>query len=424
MLLSIVGECCAQTTPPREFDARRVAAAGIRLLEGRHIQLLTDLPSSAAVDELPRVFDAAVPEWAAYFGVPTNKVRGRWLAFLIQDREKFAALGLLPEANPNFVNGFAFGYELWLKEQPSDYYRRHLLLHEGTHAFMQTQFGGAGPGWYMEGMAELLGTHSWRDDQLKLGVMPAGRDDVPMWGRTKIVRDAVAEGKAWPLDAVLEVDNRRALSTEHYAWTWALATLLDGHPQFQKRFRELKQRVAEPEFNACFRESFAKDWSDLLAEWDAFVSQLDYGYDVPRMAMTHRPAEPVESASKRVSIEANRGWQSTGWLLRAGQSYRVTASGRFQIADDGQPWPCEAGGVTIEYHDGMPLGALLGAFRTTDSNHSTFAHPQIIGRESMLRPDRDAVLYVRLNDSGSQLSDNVGELTVKISPQINADKRR
>jgi len=223
---------------------------------------------------------------------------------------------------------------------------------------------------------------------------------------------------------VLEVDNRRALSTEHYAWTWALATLLDGHPRFQKRFRALKQHVAEPEFNARFRKAFAEDWSELLAEWDAFAAQLDYGYDVPRMSMMHRPAEPIESTSKRVSIEADRGWQSTGWLLRAGQTYRVTASGRFQIADDGQSWPCEAGGVTIEYHDGMPLGALLGALRATDGDHSTFAHPQIIGRDSMLRPDRDAVLYVRVNDSSSQLSDNVGELTVKISPQINTDKRR
>ena len=416
MLLSVLGECCAQTTPPREFDARRAAAAGIRLLEGRHIQLLTDLPSSPAVDELPRVFDAAVPEWAAYFGVPTNQVRARWLAFLVQDREKFAALGLLPEDNPNFVNGFALGYELWLVEQPSDYYRRHLLLHEGTHAFMQTQLGGAGPGWYMEGMAELLGTHSWRDGQLKIGVMPAGRDNVPMWGRTKIVRDAVAEGKAWPLEAVLEVDNRRTLTTDHYAWTWALATLLDGHPQFQKRFRELKQHAAEPEFNARFREAFAKDWSELLAEWDAFVAQLDYGYDVPRMAMTHRPAEPIESTSKRVSIEANRGWQSTGWLLRAGRSYRVTASGRFQIADDGRPWPCEAGGVTIEYHDGMPLGALLGALRDADGHATEFADPTLIGVGAKLQPERDSILYLRVNESPARLGDNDGDVAVKIEP--------
>lgn len=416
--------CSAETTAPRDVDVRRAAAAGIRLLEGRHVRLFTDMPSSAAIDELPRVFDAAVPEWAAYFELSPNKIRGRWLAFLIQDRDRFRALGLLPEDNPEFVNGYARDYELWLMEQPSDYYRRHLLLHEGTHAFMQTQLGGAGPGWYMEGMAELLGTHSWSDGRLKLGVMPASREDVPMWGRTKLVRDAARAQKAWPLEAVLEVDNRRVLRTDDYAWTWALATLLDGHPRYQDRFRGLKQFVADPEFTSRFRASFADDWRDLHAEWDAYISTLDYGYDVARMAMTPVSAEPIEKSSERVSIDAKRGWQSTGWLLRGGETYRVTASGRFQIADDGQPWPCEAGGVTIEYHDGKPLGALLGALLPTDGGHSTFAHLQLLGLKAILKPDLDAVLYVRVNDLGSQLNDNAGELTIKISPQLNADKRR
>ena len=51
------------------------------------------------------------------------------------------------------------GREFWLFDQPTDYYVRHLLLHEGTHVFMVSFLGGCGPGWYMEGTAELLGTH-------------------------------------------------------------------------------------------------------------------------------------------------------------------------------------------------------------------------------------------------------------------------
>ena len=49
------------------------------------------------------------------------------------------------------------GAELWLHDQPTAYYRRHLLLHEGTHVFMASFLGGCGPGWYMEGTAELFG---------------------------------------------------------------------------------------------------------------------------------------------------------------------------------------------------------------------------------------------------------------------------
>jgi hypothetical protein len=415
--------CVAQTTTPRQFDANRVAAAGVRVLEGRYVRLVTDLPSSPAVDELPRVFDDAVPKWAAYFGLTENAVRGRWLAVLVKDRERFAALGLLPEDNPEFTNGYAKGYELWLVDQPSDYYRRHLLLHEGTHAFMQTQLGGCGAPWYMEGVAELLGTHTWRDGQSKLGVMPASREVVPMWGRIKLIRDAFADGKAWPLEAVLAIDNARALTTEHYAWTWALATLLERHPQFSSRFRGLQKRVADPEFKEHFRAAFAKDWSDMLAEWEALVAQLDYGYDVPQMAMVHRPAKPIGAPSQTIKISADRGWQSTGWILNTGQSYRVAASGRYQIAHDGEPWPCEPGGVTLQYHDGKPLGALLGALRPLDENGASFAQPVMLGLTATLKPAEDAVLYVRVNDSGAKLGDNSGELSLRIETLINANTR-
>jgi hypothetical protein len=268
----------------------------------------------------------------------------------------------------------------------------------------------------MEGMAELLGTHRWQDGRLQLGAFPARKEAVPMWGRIKLVRDAVAAGKAWPLEAVLKVDNRRKLSTEHYAWTWALAALLDGHPQFQARFRGLRHDVADPAFGEQFRQAFATDWDDLLVEWSAYVATLDYGYDVARMAMVHRPVVEARSQPQKIDVAADRGWQSTGWLLKAGQAYDVNASGRFQIANDGQPWPCEAGGVTIGYHDGRPLGMLLGAFRSEPPN-GAFGSPLAIGLKATLKSAEDAVLYLRVNDSPARLGDNRGKLSVSIQPK-------
>ena len=407
----------ADAPPPREVDAQRAAAAGIRELTGKHIRLFTDLPSSPAVDELPVVFDAAIPLWAKYFGLKESSIHGKFLGFLVSDREKFAALGLLPAENPEFVNGYARNYEFWLVEQPSDYYRRHLFLHEGTHAFMQTQLGGAGPGWYMEGMAELLGTHRWQDGQLELGVMPASKEDVPMWGRVKIIRDAVKAGKPWPIDAVLEVDNRRQLDTEHYAWTWALTAMLDGTPAFREEFRSLKQEVTAADFNERLRAAFGGRWGLVNQQWAAFVAQLDYGYDLERMAIALQPA--AKASASEVSIAADRGWQATGWKLEAGKAYRITAAGQFQIANDGEPWPCEPNGVTIEYHDGMPLGALLGAIASTKPSEGdpSFAKPMLIGSEAVIQPKSDGVLCLRGNDSPAKLGDNVGSVEVKISPQ-------
>src|SRR3954451_15262897 len=67
---------------PRPIDAKRIAAAGLRIIDSRHLRLVTDLPSSVAVDELPAVFDAAVPEWTKYFKLPAASIEGKWLAFL------------------------------------------------------------------------------------------------------------------------------------------------------------------------------------------------------------------------------------------------------------------------------------------------------------------------------------------------------
>ncbi len=406
----------ADTPPPRDVDARRAAAAGIRELTGQHVRLFTDLPSSPAVDELPAVFDAAIPLWAKYFDLDKISIHGKFVGFLISDREKFAALGLLPEENREFVNGYARNYEFWLVEQPSDYYRRHLLLHEGTHAFMQTQLGGAGPGWYMEGMAELLGTHRWQDGKLTLGVMPASKEATPMWGRIKIVRDAVKAGKPWPIEAVLEVDNRRQLDTEHYAWTWALTAMLDGTPAFRDEFRTLKQHVADPDFNDKFKAALGGKRGLVNQQWAAFVDQLDYGYDVERMALALQPA--AKRSASEISIAADRGWQATGWKLEAGKSYRITAIGQFQIADDDEPWPCEANGVTIEYYDGRPLGALLGAIASTKPSEGdpSFAEPMLIGSEAVIQPKSDGVLCLRVNDSPAKLGDNAGTIEITLEP--------
>src|SRR5262249_12901583 len=55
-------------------DEAKLTAAGIRKVEGRHLILYTDLPAAAEVDELPRVFDVAVPLWCDYFSVPLSRL--------------------------------------------------------------------------------------------------------------------------------------------------------------------------------------------------------------------------------------------------------------------------------------------------------------------------------------------------------------
>jgi hypothetical protein len=415
----------AQWPAPRALDADRLQRAGLRVIDGQHVKLVTDLPSSEAIDELPRVVDAAIDQWADYFRVSRKKL-GDWKiqAYLIGKREPFDALGLMPVGHDQFPHGLSMGYEVWLHEQPSDYYRRHLLLHEMTHSFMSTLLGGCGPGWYMEGTAELLGTHDWdaTTGKLTLGAMPANREATPMWGRVKAVRDAYADNRALGVPAVMKIDNRQILGEESYAWVWALAKFLDTHPRYRERFRELSDDVLSDEFNSLFRAAYRDDWDDLQLEWQRYIATLDYGYDVEREAFVFSPERALPANGAEVTVGANRGWQSTGYRVEAGQTYELNADGRFVIGHepDGTPWPCEANGITLEYHAGRPLGMLLAAIDPGgDSNarFAAFAKPIAVGLETKLVAPQSGVLWLRLNDSPSRLVENEGEVRVNIVSQ-------
>jgi hypothetical protein len=415
------------SAPPRAVDDARIKSAGIRRLASQHLVLYTDVPSRPEIDRLPAVFDQAVPQWAVYFGVAETKTDD-WQAraYLIADRRRFDALGMMPADHAEFVNGISVGQELWLYDQPTDYYRRHLLLHEGTHVFMSAFLGGCGPGWYMEGTAELLATHRLDEHsgRLTLRIMPRDRNEVPMLGRIKLIRDALAADRELALSAVMQIDNRQQLGNLAYAWCWSAAKLLDSHPRYRERFRELKGHVLERDFNDVVRREFADDWANLSAEWDAFIATLDHGYDFERMAIDFQPAGKAPSpGSIEATIEADRGWQPVGAWLREGTSYRITAKGRYQIAVEevdgaARPWPCEPGGVTIEYHDGRPLGMLLGAVDGRKQG-VTLADTIEIGTDATLMPAGSGNLYLRVNDSPARLDDNRGSLSIRIEAVSN-----
>lgn len=418
----------AQWAPPRDIDRSKLARQGFRLLDGRHVTLVTDLPSSSGVDELPQVMDAAVPLLAERFNVSAERMRD-WhvLAMLLADREKFEAAGLMPRSNETFPHGLSIGYELWVANQSSDYYRRHLLLHELTHSFMATQLGGCGPGWYMEGMAELMGTHRWHPErkQLELAVMPEDRRQYSMWGRTKLVAEAVEANRLLPVAAVMRIDNTRILEVESYAWVWSLAKLLDTHPRYRDRFRRLQSSTLDPDFDQRFAELMAPDRSNLETEWRLFASRLDYGYDIAREAIDF-PADQSglhhPDTAARTEVAADRGWQSTGLVLKRGERYELTASGRFVVGQepDGQPWISEPGGITLDYYGGEPLGKLLAVLdsrRPGDPDappSSAFLTPTPIGLSGTLEPDATSVLYLRLNDSPASLNNNRGTAQVRV----------
>ncbi len=411
------------------IDAEQLAANGVRRVEGQRLTLFTDLPARPEIDALPLVFDQAWPGWCAYFSTPDPPADVRLTGYLMSDAERFTRLGLLPVDLPRFLHGFTRGQEFWVREQPSDYYRRHLVLHEGTHAFMFGTLGGCGPAWYMEGTAELLATHRLTAQGCDLGWFPSRRDDVPYWGRIALIEDAIAAGRWRSLPQVLALTPEAYLEADAYAWSWAAAAFLDGHPRYRDLFRKLPRQVTRQSLLPDAPTSYGQLWPMARAEWGLFTRELVFGHDLPRTALDFSPGGTSENWPRQVRVLADRGWQPAGCQLLAGQNYRIRARGRFQIAQTDRPWPCEAGGITIRYWHGSPLGQLQAVVAAPPTELTSLATPDgpelwaeafhthtAVGLENTLRAARNGTLYLRLNDSPGELADNQGAVDVEIAP--------
>lgn len=394
------------------------AADDFRHVTGRHITLVTDLPAAPEIDALPAAFDAAVPQWRQYFDVPAQQAENwRVEAFLVGDRAKFQAAGLMPADGPRFLHGYAEPARLWVHDQTSDYYRRHLLLHEGTHAFMLSMLGGCGPPWLMEGVAELLGTHAEENGQPLLNWFPRSREEVPRLGRIKAIQDARTAKKTLPLSAVLSFSPSDYLQNPPYAWSWAAAALLENHPRYRQRFRELTRQIRGSELDRPLPETFGDDWPKVVEDWQLFVAGVEHGYDFERTAIDYTPAAELLTGEKVVAIAADRGWQNTGLRLSAGKKYQLTAAGRYRLAVEPVVWFSEPGGVSIRYYQGRPLGVLLASVHPDEvstDQPSPLLTPHVVGLGGVWQPERDGTLLLRVNDSAGELTDNAGELQVTV----------
>jgi hypothetical protein len=401
------------------IGAEPATGDGLRRIEGRYLTLITDLPTSDEIERLPGLFDQAVPQWVDYFGVEPDRLEGwRLTGHLIKDRNVFDRAKLLPDRLPTFDHGYSIDYQFWLYDQESDYYRRHLLLHEGAHSFMNTLLGGCGPPWYMEGIAEHLATHRIVDGKLQTRWFPTDRDAVPLWGRVRLVQDAVAAGKRLDIGQVMAIHPGGDRTNLGYAWTWALAAFLDGHPRYQQAFRKLGRSAAHAGFDERFEAVYAAERSELDLEWSMFADQIDYGYDLQRAAIFFDPpVAPTTAGKKQVTIAVDRGWQSTGIRLAPGQTYELRASGQFSVAQEPRPWISEAQGVSIHFYRGRPLGMLLMAIRPDEvgaDGDKLFLAPVAVGAGMRIRPSKGGVVYLKINDSPAKLADNQGALTIEI----------
>ena len=333
-----------QLPPPLTIKPNLIAANSILTTDSEHLVMFTDIKGESQIVDFNLIFDTAVPKWCEYFNVPPAKAKGwKMRAMVIGEKERFATAGLFPGTLPWFPTGFHLGHEMWMYLQPGNYYTRHLLLHEGTHAFMQWFLGGVGTPWYSEGMAELLALHSWKDGKLEMNFRPTDRRQAEYWGRIKIIKEECDEDKFLGLDAIFQFQNNAFREINSYAWSWAACEFLANHPMSKESFASLaaiaKQSPAT--FNARFQNRIKGVRAELDRDWELFIREIDFGYDVENSRVTLATATAEDSGKQTFIVDATKGWQRTKLQVTAGQRLSILGSGQFTVAREGDTsWPC------------------------------------------------------------------------------------
>jgi hypothetical protein len=423
----------AATREPVGLDQLVAAAkrAGLRVLESRRLALVTDRPprTGDGVEELPDVFDQAFATWCKHYGIG-EAATGEWRALgcLVVDRERFRAAGLLPHSIPQFPNGFCDRSRFWLMDQSNPAYRRHLLLHEGVHAFTLTLRNLTTPVWYTEGIAEYLATH--RLERTADGgprfvptPIPARPDDVEQLGRIEEIRGLRAAGEAPSLATVLGQATGEHAAIRDYAASWAAVAMLANHPRYAPAFAALERGALTTDFNA--RLAALPGWNAEAAgrDFDAFTDGLDYGWDFPRMAIDWTSGPPLADP-RQLTIAADRGWQNAGVSLKAGARYAIAAHGRVglgSVTDEATglvtPLESEPEGISLEWYRGRPIGRLLVA---QWGEAKAGERPRFVvlaeGAAAEFTARFDGPAYLSVNDSPRGLADNTGGYPARLQP--------
>ncbi len=406
-------------------DATRLSERGIHEYASRRLILYSDIEPEIAT-LLPPLIDQVFEAWETYFG-PLPPARDgsdfQLTGFLMRDQGPFRQAGLLPVHLPPFAHGKHDAQQFWMNDSEFNYYRRHLMIHEATHCFMQSMGGTTRdvPVWYLEGMAEHFATHTLNENgTVFCGVMPDQKDRFVGFGRILMIQRAVADGRLLNVDQIASLQPQDFVErNESYAWAWALCHWAYAHPHYGDKFRQLSRDYVQSGFQKTFDRLFGSQLADFDAEWTLFARHVCYGFDIERATVVFVTGVEIDGplGELTASVRADRGWQSTGIAVNADESYTLTATGRTAVAQSPQPWESEAQGISIRYNEGRPVGRLLGM---VISEPDTLTHRRRVsdvidlGARANFTVPYNGTLSLRVNDFWNELTDNTGEYAVNV----------
>lgn len=409
---------------------------------------VTDLPIDDEVKTWPNILDQALLQWCKKWNIPIDTAK-QWPLTIhwIGDRNAFEQAGLLEGTLP-FDDGFQLADKIFLLEQPSLYYRRHLLLHEATHWVMYRAFGGAGSPWFMEGMAEVEGTHELNQGKLQLAVIPTDPLTVPHWGRFNRLRSSVENGKTPSMKQILRFGNQREDRMDRYVWSWAACVFFRNHPRYSQAF----SLAASPPLDYSdtlskrLESSLQNQWDFVEADWSLFAQEFNFGFDPTKHIFETESLTSMPPSSQPLLVDSKRSWQGRAGEVKKGTRLTIRASGQYVIATPigsstdprstnarqmKLPWRSSAEGVTIEYHQHFPLGKLIACFipnpqsakpkeivgNNEATNNALARTPMVfpVGQQAEFTPPSDGWILFKINEPVADLIDNSGSLTVEIT---------
>jgi hypothetical protein len=272
-----------------------------------------------------------------------------------------------------------------------------VVQHEAVHAFCHLAFGGTGPTWYAEGMAE-LGCY-WRPGDAGVNIDPVvirylTTTEPP--SLTDLVRPDQVTGDSW----------------QAYAWRWALCYLLVNNPNYNQRFYRLGERLMPPGNNASFQTEFADVAAEISFEYQQMMRHLGNGYRQELCSWNWKQKTfPIDGRGRKSDVAARGGWQATGGVVKAGQTYEVVAEGEW--AADSQPAFAADGQADGR---GQLIGAILTKREATAEQGPSYVLSDEIplGSQASFTAPADGQLFLRCREPLTQIDDNQGKLKVTV----------
>ncbi len=392
-------------------------AAGLKEFQEGGLTLISDLPVSDCnmLLEISRQLDLT---WNTEFRETDSlqtPIQNDWFAFVIDSPIRFEHVGLMPGEKIGLLHGLQLGNRVWLRQQESEYYLRHLFVHEAIHRRMMEQSDSQSSGtlWWHEGSAELWATHDFDSTtgETRFGVVPAVRDRFPGWAHYERIERLSHEGNLPSIRELIgyrdqDFGDRRG----GYALAWAMCQFLKSHPFTQVAYQQM-YRLDDWSRIPVHVERLLNERPELELEWRLCLSRLNW----ESVARGHL-FEPIERLETPSMIPTATGRYYFANVDAHGEvDVSVVVQGQIHVRFEGHDVAISPTGITARYIDGFPAGALIATvYQQGQSGDNPFLSRFAIGDSKTIQLPAGSQLVFGVNDRGLEFQPEPGSYSVKV----------